>query len=159
VITVLALLAAVVGTRIGGAQQRASFEQAIAQWEFFDQQLRIEARRHGQPVQARLELGTGRLVREAVDRGRRTAATQSLAGNIRIARFTSATRDAKTGNINVTYGPQGTSETFAVKLAGPGARQEWLLVAGVSGQMTRVEKDSEVEDVLQALAPAGVYTR
>lgn len=159
VVSVLALLAAVVATRIGGVHRRAAFEQAVAQWEFLDQQMRLEARRHNRPAELQIELGTGRLtlIRDVNDNNK--GSIQSLGGNVRVTRYVSATRNAESGVVNVTYGPHGTSDSFAVKLQSASGQHQWMLVAGLSGQMTRLEKDSEVEDVLRTITPSGVYTR
>jgi type II secretory pathway pseudopilin PulG len=157
VITVLSLLSVMVVTRVTGVHNKAAFEQAVSLWEFDDQELRSYSRRHDRPTELRLELGSGDVVRKLSEDDRSDGIRQSLGDRVVVARYLSSTRNTDSGRVNIAYSPQGTSDSFAVKLAGPGGRAGWLLVAGVSGQVTPMERDTEVEDVFEALRPSGVY--
>jgi type II secretory pathway pseudopilin PulG len=157
VITILALLAAVVVTRLTGTNSKAAFEQAVSLWEFDDQELRSYARRHDRPAELKLELGSGDLVRKFDGDNQGDGVRQSLGDRVVVAKYVSSTRETDSGRVSISYSPQGTSESFAVKLAGPGGRTGWLFVAGMSGQVTPLERDTEIEDVFQALRPDGIY--
>jgi type II secretory pathway pseudopilin PulG len=159
VIAVLSLLSVMVVTRVTGVHNKAAFEQAVSLWQFDDAELRSYARRHDRPAELRLELASGDLVRKFSRDDRSDGVRQSLGDRVVVARYVSSTRDTESGRVSVNYSPQGTSESFAVKLAGPGGRAGWLLVAGISGQVTALERDTEVEDVFAALRPSSIYTR
>jgi hypothetical protein len=53
----------------------------------------------------------------------------------------------------VRYDPYGHSETFALEILGPGDRSAWILFAGLSGQIRRLEDRRDVERILELIRP------
>lgn len=153
VVAILALLAGVVTLRLSGTLHKARLEQAVQRFIHTEGQLRGHSGRHRRAVSLHLYLGTDRLEMNKggafQKTGSQTWVPKSLGRGIRFQRFLSPTRDETAGKIIVDYSPLATSESFAVQIALPGGKQQWIFVAGVTGQVTVTEKLGELERVLQ----------
>jgi prepilin-type N-terminal cleavage/methylation domain-containing protein len=159
VMVILGLVMATVTTRVGGTLGPAALRQASSQWEFSDQQLRLRARRSGEAAALRLEIGTSRLecLFDGDEDSRPTV--RSLGRGVRLAKFISATQEVTYGPATIRYTDRGTTETFAIELAGAHDTRRWLLVAGITGQITDLPNEAAVREVLELLLPAGVHAR
>lgn len=157
VIVLLGLVTATVTTQLGGTLAPAALGQAVSQLEFADQQLRLRARRSGKPVALHLEIGTNRLecAFDAGEDARRTVRT--LGRGVRLTKYLSATQEVTYGPVSIRYDERGASETIAVELVGGRSARRWLLVAGITGQITEVADEAAARDLLELLLPPGVH--
>ncbi len=158
VLVIMALITAMASIRLSGTAQAAQLEWATERVESADGLMRTHASACGQPAHLQFELGTGRLGRRFGNRQEKTSIVE-LGQSLRVTRFLSATRDVETGEISVDYSPQGTSQTFAVELKGARDRSVWLLFAGITGQVTRMEEERDVSRMLQAIRRPGADPR
>lgn len=142
--------------RLGGVTHGAKRELAIGSLAQADERLRSYAAAHGRPTSLKLTLGDGRFEQSFDDEGR-TAREVSLGGGAaRLLRYRSLARDASAGDVKIEYSPQGTTETFAIELGIAGGDSVWLLFAGLTGQLTQLEEERDVESILQAIRPDGL---
>jgi hypothetical protein len=51
----------------------------------------------------------------------------------------------------VLIGPAGRGRSYALCLVGPQDRRQWLIVSGLSGQVSRMEHEEEARDILALL--------
>lgn len=158
VLVIVGLITAVAGIRLSGTAQAARLEWGTECLAAEDSLMRTHAAACGRPAHLHFELGTGRLNRDFGDRRERTSVVE-LGQSLRVARFLSVGRDVETGEASVDYSPSGTSPTFAVELKGPGNRSAWMLFAGITGQVTRMEDGRDVSRMLQAMRPTGTDPR
>jgi prepilin-type N-terminal cleavage/methylation domain-containing protein len=157
VITLLGLVAATVTSRIGNSLDQAAMGQAKAQWAFTDAQLRQKARRSGREVALHLEVGTNRL-ECAFDPEHHTDRTiRTLARGVTLSRYLSATHEVTHGPLTIHYSEQGTTETFAVELTGQGSIRRWLLMSGLTGQVSEIADETQVRQLLELLLPQRLH--
>jgi type II secretion system protein H len=158
VLVIVGLVTAMAGLRLSGTAQAARFEWAIERFTATDSLMRTHAAASGRSAQLRFQLGTGRLDRQFESRSANTSSVE-LGQNVEVARFLSATRDVETGDVAIDYSPSGSSQTYAVELKGPGDRAAWMLFAGVTGQMTRLEEERDAGRLLQAIRRPRIDSR
>lgn len=157
VMTILALVAATATVRLTGVQHRAELELALDRLTHIDGQLRGHAERHRRAVELHIQLRENVVELDMADVKNRTTLKKVLGRNIVVERFVSAVQDVDRGEVIVGYLPNGTAESYAILVSGPGDRRKWLFVAGGSGQITRHDELGELEDALQKLIPTGVH--
>lgn len=158
VLVIVGLITAMASIRLSGTAQAAQLEWATQRLAATDGLMRTHAAACGQPAHLQFELGTGRLDRRFGNRQEKTS-TVELGRSLRLTRFLSATRDVETGEVSVDYSPHGTCQTFAVELKGAGNRSTWMLFAGITGQVTRMEDGRDVSRMLQAIRRSGADPR
>lgn len=151
VITIIGLITAVATVRLTGLTGRARRQQAIEQMSFVDAGLRDRSSRFAEPSTMQLEMHSSTLRRESA--GDEPQRDVVLAGDVRVTRFLSATREVSTGLVSVEFSSRGTSDTYAVELSAPGRKPQWLLFAGLTGQRTLLENEREVQDILEVSQP------
>jgi hypothetical protein len=154
VVTLLGLVAATVTSRIGGSLDQAAMGRAVTQWEFTDQQLRLKARRSGRPVALHLDVGTNRLECEWEENAA-TRTVHSLGRGVKLARYLSSTQEETYGPARIRYSCRGTTETFVVELVGK--RSRWLLVAGLTGQISEIADETKARELLEQLSRKSVH--
>jgi prepilin-type N-terminal cleavage/methylation domain-containing protein len=156
VLAILGFVAATVTVQLNGRLGNALLTQALSQWEFTDNQLRSHASKLGAPLTLQIEVGTNKLhfsLDPEDDRGR---TTRTLGRGIRVSRIQTATQEITYGPASINFSGQGASETYFVELAGArGTRR--LLVAGVTGQVTELTNEEDVEELLAGLLPSSVH--
>ena len=157
VITLMGLVAATVTTRIGGGLDNAAMGQAVAQWEFTDQHLRLKTRRSGRPATLYLKVASNRM-ECAFDEEDDTARTlRTLGRSVKLGKVLSSTHEVKYGPAVIRYSGRGTTETFAIELIGKRKARRWLMVAGVTGQITEVADESQAKQILEVLLPPSLH--
>lgn len=158
VVAIIGLITATVTVRFSASVRRAKLEWAIGRMTTTESGLRNQTARHARGGRLSLELGTGQLRRSF--RGREQATTTiDLGSGVELVSFLSKTRDVKSGRVVVDYSQQGTTETFAVEIETQGDDSTWLLFAGLTGQITRLEEERHVEQLLQTVRPSGIDPR
>lgn len=157
VIAILGLLTATVTAQLGDTLGPATLQQSISQWEFADQQLRARARHTGKPVALHFEIGGGRL-ECALGPDEDTPRTiRTLGRGVQITKCLSATQEVNSGSKSIGYDERGSSETFAIEFMGRREKRRWMIVAGITGQITEVANEAAAREVLQLLLPPGIH--
>jgi prepilin-type N-terminal cleavage/methylation domain-containing protein len=157
VIALLALVTATVTVSLGNTLGPAALQQSVSEWEFTDQQLRARARHTGKPVAIRLEIGSNRLLCTLDPEGEAPPTIRTLGRGVRITKYISATQETTSGTGTIEYDERGSSETFAIELTGRSDQRRWLLVAGLSGQITEVAHENAARELLQQLRPPSLH--
>lgn len=152
VLTIIGLITALATVRLTGLTSRARSQQAIEQLTFIDAGLRSQSARFARPSQLQLEMNSSRLQRKSQNQMEQPDVV--LAGDVRVTRFLSPTRDVSAGPVTLVYSDRGTSDTFAIELSAPGKTSQWLLFAGWSGQSTLLEEERDVQEILRAFQPS-----
>lgn len=158
VIVILGLFAGLAMMRAGAVTYAARLEQSLGRLENSDETTRNYAARHAQSGWLRFELGTNRFER-AIDGRAQSTQRHTLGSNIVINRFVSTSRDADAGDARIDFTSQGASETYAIEITSHGHPSIWLLFAGLTGQVVRLQEADDVASVFQAIREAGPHTR
>lgn len=153
VVTVIGLIAATAALRLSSAAHRARLQHAIQRIETVDNRLRTRATDRGETTHLEFDLGTSQIRLEFANGA---DATSIDLGDVKISRFVAPTRETSSGRIKLGYSSHGTSESFAIELSRGNDEPTWLLFAGLTGQMTRMEEERDVQEVFRILRAGGV---
>jgi len=167
VVLLLGLLAGSVAYAMTGELRRGTREEAVDVIRYMDHMTRLTADRFGRPCALRFELDKRRLRRviDPAGRSAETLSTRRLPRPFRIDRLVAATVDDQRrgkptltkvrgwehGRADVNVGVDGRGPTYALRLTGD-ARDEWLVFAGLTGRMMRVEDERAVDNLFDRLS-------
>jgi prepilin-type N-terminal cleavage/methylation domain-containing protein len=157
VIIVMALLATAAALSFARPLRSARASEAIELVRTFDGNARTAARRFGSEIEMRFDLSRKELVRRVIrDDGRRRSEDISrsrLPGGCRVDRMILAggeTRD--TGEVVIHCSSGGLSRSYGVHVIGNGP-DRWLVVAGLSGQISEAKNETELRSILESATP------
>ena len=146
VIVIMALLSAAAALTLSGPIRTQRQAEGVGLIRQLDSSARQAARSRLQRVAIEINLENGRLLRREGGRQAQISFEASLPPGIRIDEVRAAHQAWSDGRAVMTCSPAGMSPTYAVHLSG-GDWQQWLLFAGLSGQMTQV-RNAEALDAI-----------
>ena len=147
-VALLALLTTAAALTFAEPLRRARASEAVDQLRSFDADARHYARRFGRPVRMEFDLSAGTLSRRE-EAGARLGQQIVLRG-CAIDRLRTPGGEAFGGSVTIPCSALGVSRTYAVHLVGAGA-DSWLLVSGLTGEVTRVTNDVEIDRAFRAI--------
>lgn len=150
VIVILALIVGVVGYRWSGSVQTAKLQWGIDRIEAIDGMLRSEAAHKAASGTIQFDVGTGTIERE-LNNNKDSKRKTTLGHNLAVTRVITQVREASQGETVIDYSPQGTAETYAVELTSANGHSVWIMVAGLTGQLTRLDNERTVTVAMDAL--------
>ena len=68
-----------------------------------------------------------------------------------IGRLLIGGQDATGGSASVAVSRRGLTPSYAVLIEGPGGRRQWLLAAGLTGQMVRIDDERQLRDIFEQI--------
>lgn len=161
VVTLLAVLAGGVMWAMAGDVSRASKQDAIQKLTDADRNARMAARRLGSNFALRIDLDRQRLWREPAPHADHPRSTPvALGRGYRIDRVVLPEEDHEKGRVSIPVSTEGRSPTYAVRLAPPReamnesetrAAPVWLVIAGLTGEVTRGYDDQAIDNLFDAL--------
>ncbi len=153
ILVLVALVSATVVVRWSGVQQDAVLQAAVGQLEFNDAYLRRHARSHGTPCRLAFDLKEHRLRKQYRNESQENPPWKTLGRGIQIRQLQINHASAQKNQFEVMYQRDGTSVTYGLELVGPRGQKTWLIVAGITGQITRLATQKEYEDAFQIVSP------
>lgn len=155
VLALMAIAAGAVGWTMSDAHAAANLDDAINRIRSVDRQARSVARRFDRPVTLRFDL-EGQTVRR-VDDANASGHTTSLSAGHRIEAIKTRLEPYDPTQIDIAIGRRGFGESYAIHLRALGrdAEDTWVVVAGSTGQMTRVADEQIVDNLLHLLPGPG----
>ena len=150
---VLVLMAVITGAAVvslAGPRSRAVAADAAAQVSFADAQVRQAALGTDQPQTLLIDLQAGRLSRVSDDAPPVTLV--DLPAGVRLARVVVGAEATDFGQVRLPISAAGRSPSYAVDLSTP-AGQRWLVVAGLTGQVTPAADGADADAVLELTRP------
>ena len=153
-LALLAVLATVVTVSFAGPRRAARAQDAADELLHYDRLAREWCRRFG-PGRIVFDLDRGTVRRAMTGRpagDESQPAALRLPGGFRIARFVSPRQTQEAGEVVIPCSPRGQTPSYAALLAGPGGQQQWLVVAGLSGNAVTVNDARDVEAIFQSLS-------
>ena len=158
VVLILAILAGAMTLGVRGPLGRVGMRGLVDEIKTFDHLTRTYAREHDRPLRLVADLAGGRLRRTSEDGRDAFGEALKMPAGHRIAEVRLAGRRVTSGTVALSVSARGLSPTYALRVKGPGGREQWLLVAGLTGQVTEREDEREIEQILEALR-AGHHAR
>jgi len=165
VIALLGLLAGATAWSLAGTAQRASVDEMVGRIAHADRMARFAAQRLGQPTVLVIDLDKQRLVRRVTlpDGTIESAPALGIPAELRLDRLVmpgepgSAEvntrrpgRHFDRGEVTINFSAQGRSVSYGLRLADDeGSR--WLVFAGLTGQMTEINDEDEMDNLFALL--------
>ncbi|MBI1368403.1 MAG: prepilin-type N-terminal cleavage/methylation domain-containing protein [Planctomycetes bacterium] len=149
VLVIIAITAAAVMMRPMGWFTAAKLDDAIGRVTFMDQMTRQAARRSGKAFEVTFDLREGAIERREIGEGAISAGSHRVAlPDGYVMRKVIVNGD---NAVTVRYTSDGDADSFAIEIAGSDGISTWVLIAGLSGQVTRMAHEQEVTHVLASL--------
>jgi len=148
-VLVMALLASAVALSFSRPLQLARAREAVSQIQSADAQARQAARQSGQTVRLVLDPSANTIARYE---GEQRRAQTTLPGPCQLEEVIVGRHASWAERAEVSFSSSGLSRSYAVHLKGTGVDQ-WLLFAGLSGQMTWVQDERTLRSILDGAAP------
>jgi len=152
VIMIVAITAAAVTLRLEGPLRRAGMRDVVEAVASFDRLSRAYAREHDRSVRVVVDTVRGQLVRTDASSGGVVGAPVKLPPEYRIAKVWVRGRAAADTQTTIPCSRLGLMPTYALLLHGPGRRRQALLFAGLSGELLRLDDETELEAIGQAMS-------
>jgi prepilin-type N-terminal cleavage/methylation domain-containing protein len=133
--------------------QSAATTNAIDQIKYLDSTSRQRAIRFNQPVALIFDLANSTLSRREGSKRNDESFTAALPREFSIDQVNIAGNSTFNGAASINCSPTGLTPSYAIHLIGPNFDQ-WLLFAGLSGQMTVINNEETVLDILAATRQA-----
>lgn len=152
VLVILALAAGAITLRLQGPLERATLADTVGRIVAFDARTRVLARRHDKMLRIEVDLSAGVLTRIGTATGEPAGMPLELPEGVRLAECRLASENASIGRVAVPVSSRGLSKSYALCVVGADGPRHWLIVAGLTGQVTRTEDAHTVETLFAALA-------
>lgn len=163
-VAVIALIGLIVGATawsMTGRVRGSTRANVVSRLAFADRMARLAAQRLGRPGSLRFDLAEQRVSRSMDGDGRSELHSLPLPRGVRIERVMVAGRevsaDTRDAVVTIPMSSGGRSATYAVRILfadadpqaadGLGPRGGWIVFAGLTGQVTLVSDDSDVENL------------
>ncbi len=149
VLLILAVIAAGATLRVQAPLTTARAGEAVDRIRQFDRLTRAAAYRQDRPLSLIVDLSAGKLERtdeagRSVDGG-----PLQLGGRCKIARVLVRGRQRSAGRVTVPCSRRGLTPSYALAVDIDGRRQ-WLLFAGLTGEMIQVADETQAQEILAA---------
>ncbi len=150
VLVLMAVLAGAAAVMLAGPRHRAAAADAVGQVAFADAQVRQAAVNGDRPVSLVIDLAAGRLSRAEGDAAAVTLA--DLPAGVRVARVMVGDDVVDAGQVRLAVSAAGRGRSYAVGLSTP-AGPRWLVVAGLTGQVTSAADAAAADAALDPVRP------
>ncbi len=158
VLMVMAVVAGAVTLRLEGPLKRASMRELVDSVAGFDRLTRVWARQQGRPVTIVIDMAGGELSRVALDNRDGTTAVGSalvLPERFRVTEVRTALGRNQGGRMEIPCSRRGLSASYALCLQDDRGTRQWILFAGLTGQMIQVDDERQVQTIFESLAGNG----
>jgi len=154
VLTLLAIMAAAVLLSPTKWFRSTRLPDVINQIAMLDHLARHQAVRFSRPVSLTFDLNKGTVHRSETLDPSKHSHRMKLPGHVKIARVVMAsTPPVSFGKAIVPCSTHGQTPTYALLLKPPDDSEQWVVVAGLTGQTVKVHDEKKVYELLQQLVP------
>ena len=155
VLTILGLLTAVAVVRLQVPYRAARLGDVAQRMGFIDQQLRSHARRFDRSARLVCDLESNRVYAESEASEDVTWLRFAIPRGVRVDRVRLRRENLDSGQVVIDVAPDGRTPSYAVRLCTSNRAKRWLFFSGVTGQVTELEAESDVEELFRLLSRSG----
>ena len=146
-LVIISLTATIVTINTGGPLNDANWSDAISRIERADQFVRTYTENTAQPININIDLSENRIFFTDVGDQKKVGRIIKFPSGIRIAKLLVKGQALTGGVMPIRCSKASLTPTYAILVLGPNGRQVWLLIAGLSGQITEFENEEQIEKV------------
>jgi prepilin-type N-terminal cleavage/methylation domain-containing protein len=155
-VALAAVVASVAAVSFAGTHRAARSADVADQVAHYDRLAREWSRRFGRPGQLAFDLDQGVMARgpasENAGKDENPPAELRLPGGFHIARVVSSRVSASSGRVSLPCSTRGQTPSYAVSISGPKSEVQWIIVAGLTGNVRPAQDETEVEDIFKTMA-------
>ena len=151
VLTIMGLLAAVAVVRLQGPLHAARAGDVAGRIAFTDGQVRSHSRRFARPSRLVYDLDENSAYAESDTPGGVRQYHFALPDTVRLAAVRMARGDVERGKATIEVTSDGHTPTYAVRLDSDDRHGQWLLFSGLTGQVTKLKAQADVQELFQLL--------
>jgi len=158
VLVIMAVVAGAVTLRLEGPLKRASMRELVDCVAGFDRLTRVWAREQDRPVTIVVDMAEGELSRVALDGKDEATAVGSalvLPERFEVAEVRTVLGRNEGGRAEIPCSRRGFSASYALCLEDDSGMRQWILFAGLTGQMIQADDERQVQTIFEALAGKG----
>ena len=151
VLVILGLLTAVAAVRLHGPYRAARLRDVAERVAFADQQVRVHARRFAQSGQLVCDLDRNLIYARCEGTGDLPHFRVPIPRSVPLDRVQTPWQQIDRGQARIDVAPDGQTPSYAVRLRSADGRLQWLFFSGITGQVTWLEAESDVQQLFQLL--------
>lgn len=151
VLAILAIAAGVVVFRMHAPRQAVTMRDVVGRLAWLDRAARVYAREHDRSLRIAIDSSAGRLRRMDAGDGRPVGAAVTLPQGWRVGSVRIGPGDASGALASIAVSRLGLTPAYALRIDGPEGQRQWLLVAGLTGEVTLLDDERHVLDILAAV--------
>ncbi|MCY2927478.1 MAG: hypothetical protein NT031_18980 [Planctomycetota bacterium] len=147
VLLILAIAAAALTLNFRPLVAQAQMSEVIADLGEFDRLTRTQATGHDRSMRLVVDVSGGSLRRLEAEGEDAAGRAMVLPPDYKLTRALVGRVDVAMGEVAIPCSGRGLTPTYALQLEGPGGRKQWLVFAGLTGQMIRVDNEEQVRNI------------
>jgi prepilin-type N-terminal cleavage/methylation domain-containing protein len=149
VLLILAITVAAVAMRAQTPLRQANMREAVDAIADYGMVTRQAARQQGQTMWLSVDLSAGTFARIGARGQALGGAPLTLPTGMKVERVLVAGRleVADAQQVSIPVGPAGLTNSYGLLLSS-GPRRQWVIVAGLTGELTQVDSEQEARDIL-----------
>lgn len=152
VLLILSIAAGAVALKSHVAIRKARMRDAAERVVDFDHLTRVYARRQDKPVRLLVDLSAGRISRTGRSGQDVLGAALDLPAGCTIMSLVLGEKSFTVGSVAIGVSRHGLSSTYALLLRDGAGREQWILFAGMTGEVLWPEDENELRQIVSALA-------
>jgi type II secretory pathway pseudopilin PulG len=156
VVLIMAIAAGVVVLRVEGPMNNARMRDVVDQVSAFDSLSRARAVEQDAAVRMTIDSGAGLLKWAAANAKESFSPAVRLPDGYAVREVRVRGNRVEGATADIVFSRLGLSPSYAVLLEGPGGRRQWMLFAGLTGQMVEASDETEITNIFAA-AGAGLH--
>jgi prepilin-type N-terminal cleavage/methylation domain-containing protein len=149
VVLIMAIAAAAVTLNVRKYLGGARMDDATGAIAEFDRTTRTAAIAQNRPLRLVIGLTDGKIARADQAGHPLPGSGFALPGTVHISRLLLRGRDMREGETAISCSRAGLTPTYAMELD-DGGRRQWLIVAGMTGQVVKVDSENDAKEILAA---------
>jgi type II secretory pathway pseudopilin PulG len=149
-LVILGVVMAIAAVNLRGVRQEASLESAIVELQQQDHLMRDRARRLGTSGAMVFDWQAGGITRMEIGENERRFPLSKFGESARVKAFR-ATSPHHSDTAPAVYCVAGRTPSYAVHVEA-GGKEQWLVVAGLTGTFEKVNDERQVADIFTRLA-------
>jgi prepilin-type N-terminal cleavage/methylation domain-containing protein len=153
VLVIVSLVATSVVLSSTGMWRQASMEATISRLESLDQHMRSYARSRGKSCELEFDTFEDQVRKVYQPEQRLDQPAIFLGRGFQLERVRMPGSSSARRKLNVRFHANGTSLTYALGFKSADNETQWLLFAGVSGQLTRLNSERDLDAAFNLISP------
>jgi len=148
VLTILAVITSAVAIRSYAVMRQVQMKELAAQLAEYERLTRFQARQQDRPLRIVVDLSENE-IRRTDDCGNDCGEILKVPHGCKLARLLVGREDLWGGRASVSCSRLGLTPTYALRLEQTAGGGQWLIFAGLSGELIKADDETQVQQILE----------